>query len=63
MYKNLIKEISQPLTPGRYYKLLLDNAEVILIQVAQTSKAQVAKDLGMTPQVFATAIKFIASNV
>ena len=62
-YDELITNIQTPMLPVAYYKTLLDNAEAIVIQVSVTSKSQVAKDLGMSAQVFATAIKFISASV
>ena len=60
-YTELITKIKEPMLPTEYYKLLLAHPHEITIQIANTSKKQVADDLGMTPQVFATAIKFITA--
>ena len=59
-YKELIHTVSTiPMDPNKYYGLLLTNANIIVMETLNTSKKQIAKDLGMSPQVFATAYKFI----
>ncbi len=62
-YDELLTKIATPILPHRYYELLLDSSTIIVMQVAKTSKKQVAQDLGMTPQVFATAYKFISCKL
>jgi len=62
-YTQLIEQLSTPLVDKHYYSLLLDNATAIVIEASTTSKSKVAKELGMSPQVFATAYKFISSRV
>jgi hypothetical protein len=57
MYKDLLQAITYH--RDDYYELLLDYADPILLQIAKTSKTEVAKDLNMTPSVFSTALKFI----
>ena len=46
-----------------YYKLLLDNSQVIIEQCHLSSRGKVAKDLGMNPTVFATTYKFLFAIV
>jgi len=58
-YNQLIAKIQTPLAQNEYYALLLTNAKTIVIQTTTHSKKQIAEDLGMSPQVFATAYKFI----
>lgn len=45
-----------------YYELLLDNAELILREVAMTSKHEVAEKLGLKASAFSIAIKFIIAQ-
>ena len=62
-YDDLIITIhSKVMPPNEYYTLLLDNAGTIITQTAIQSKRTIASDLGMTPQVFATAFKFITAR-
>lgn len=61
-YDELITKITQPMVDAEYYNLLLDHSKTIVIQTSISSKKEVAKDLGMSPQVFATAVKFISAS-
>jgi len=45
-----------------FYELLLANSDVILLQIARTSKQQVAEAFNMHPTVFTTAFKFILAH-
>ena len=62
-YEQLIAKLKDPMPADEYYKLLLTNARAIVIELAKKPKSKIAKDLGMSPQVFATAVKFISASV
>ena len=44
-----------------YWGMLVDNANLIFREVNDTSKAQVAKDLNLTPQEFTVVFKIVSA--
>jgi len=62
-YPQLIDHLQDNRLPDNdYYKFLLNNSSIIIEQIPYKSKAILGKELGMTPQVFSTALKYILAH-
>ena len=64
-YDELVSLIAErpKLPEEEYYSLLLDNADVITQQLITKTKANIASDLGMSAQVFSTALRFLKCRI
>lgn len=60
-YEELIRKAQKrpKMLPNDYWNLILDNANLIFWQCAEHSKAEVAKDLGISNQEFTTIHKIV----
>ncbi len=59
-FKDLQAHLS--LVQPDYYETILKHSSLILEEIGRTSKLEVASAIGMTPQVFTTAHKFIVAH-